>query len=347
MQSFFDFLLMVVPLAGVAWFAERFVPISEIGRDSDFFYTSPLSEIVLHMSIYAMVTSWITVVLVSLLICLFLRYTPISPGLYPSRGLAAALLMYRLKKMNQVQKWWTWTITGQYLRALAGVRFTRIGASECDVMFNLVPELTAADAKVFWSNGCFTNMLDYGAEHLKLRQLDMPVNFFSGNNCIAECGHFPSNFLLGVSTSASDIQFRRQMRSRSGEPLTVVGNPPMKIPGKTAEEKSYADRLPTFPLFLTRFFLNDVFSISFCLLPMLRSMPFCTSYFYDKIGPQLAALSFPWFCQDCSWSHYALQSRIVLSVANGDLPTRHHFGLGNTSHISSRRIVFLPGAGFH
>ena len=62
-----------------------------------------------------------------------------------------------------------------------------------------------ADSQVFWSNGCFTNMLDYGAEHLKLRQLDMPRNFFSGNNCVAEYGQFPTNFLLGVSTPASDI----------------------------------------------------------------------------------------------------------------------------------------------
>ncbi len=42
-------------------------------------------------------------------------------------------------------------------------------------------------------------------------------NFFSGNNCVAEYGHFPSNFLLGVSTAANDINFRRQMRSRLSE----------------------------------------------------------------------------------------------------------------------------------
>ena len=53
--------------------------------------------------------------------------------------------------MNQIQRQWTWTITGQYLRALAGVRFPRLGASECDVMFNLVPELASADSQVFWS----------------------------------------------------------------------------------------------------------------------------------------------------------------------------------------------------
>jgi hypothetical protein len=81
-------------------------------------------------------------------------------------------------------------------------------------MFNIVPEAVTADSQVFFSNGCFTNMLDYGAEHFKLRRLDMPRNFFGGNNCVAEYGNFPSNFLLGVSTPGNDIQFRRQMRSR-------------------------------------------------------------------------------------------------------------------------------------
>ena len=140
----------------------------------------------------------------SLLSCLFIRCTAASPGLYPVHGLSGALLMYRMKEMNRLQRMWTWTITGQYLRALAGMRFPRLGASECDLMFNLVPELTAANSQVFWSNGCFTNMLDCGAKHLTLRQIDMPRNFFSGNNCVVEYGQFPSNFLLGVSTPASD-----------------------------------------------------------------------------------------------------------------------------------------------
>ena len=79
-----------------------------------------------------------------------------------------------MKRLNGIQRLWTWTITGQYLRALAGMHFPRFGASECDVMFNVVPEAVTADSQVFFSNGCFTNMLDYGAEHLKLRHLDMP-----------------------------------------------------------------------------------------------------------------------------------------------------------------------------
>jgi non-ribosomal peptide synthetase-like protein len=261
MQTFFDFWLLVVPAAMVTWFASTFIPVGETERASEYFKVTPLGDIVWHMGLYTFVTTWITVVLISVLGSLLLRYTAAAPGLYPSRGIKGALLMYRMKKLNQIQHQWTWTITGQYLRALAGVKFNRLGASECDVMFNLVPELASADAQVFWSNGCFTNMLDYGAEHLKLRQLDMPHNFFSGNNSVAEAGQFPTNFLLGVSTLGNDIQFRRQMHSRDGEPITVAGNPPIKFASADFDEENRTHPLPSLPLFLARVFLNDIFSI--------------------------------------------------------------------------------------
>jgi len=86
-------------------------------------------------------------------------------------------------------------------------------------------------------------MLDYGAEHIKLRQLDMPRNFFTGNNCVAEFGHFPSNFLLGVSTPASEINFRRQMHSRVGPQITVAGNPPVKFATLPGAETKGAGQL--------------------------------------------------------------------------------------------------------
>ena len=261
MQIFFEFCLVVTPAALVTWFATSFIPVRETAQASEYFKITPLQEIVWHMGLYAFLTTWVTIVLISILGSVFLRFTATSPGLYSSRGLKAALLMYRMKKLNRIQHQWTWTITGQYLRALAGLRFTRVGASECDVMFNLVPEVASADAKVFWSNGCFTNMLDYGAEHTKLGQLDMPLNFFSGNNSVAEQGRLPANFMLGVSTPASEIQFRRQMQSRPGEPLTVAGNPPLKFASTDLDAESEADRLPTLPLFLARVFLNDIFSI--------------------------------------------------------------------------------------
>ena len=90
-------------------------------------------------------------------------------------------------------------------------------------------------------------MLDYGAEHFMLRRLDMPQNFFAGNNCMAEYGNFPSNFMLGVSTPGNDIQFRRQMRSRLGEPITVAGNPPVKFASVSFEGKTKLTNCRTSP----------------------------------------------------------------------------------------------------
>jgi len=267
MQVFLEFWLIVVPTAAVTWFASTFIPVRQTQIAGEFFKVTPLHEIVWQMSLYALVTTWVTTVLISILICLFLRFTPFSPGLYSSRGLRGSLLLFKLKNMNYIQNQWTWTITGQYLRALAGMRFPRLGASECDVMFNLVPELASADSQVFWSNGCFTNMLDYGAEHLRLRQLDMPENFFSGNNCVMEYGQFPSNFLLGVSTLGNDLRFRRQMRSRVGEPTTVAGNPPVKFASADFEAENESQILPSLSLFLARVFLNDIFSIGFLRVP--------------------------------------------------------------------------------
>jgi hypothetical protein len=213
------------------------------------------------MSLYAFVTTWVTILLISLLGCVFLRCTPASPGLYPSRGLKGALILYRVKMMDQIQRLWTWSIVGQYLRALAGVRFTRTGASECDVMLNLVPELASVDSQVFWSHGCYTNMLDQRAEHLKLGQIDMPANSFYSNNCVAEYGHLPANFLLGVSSPASDIRFRRQMRTRLGDSITVAGNPPVKFGSADFEVENEARPLPSFGLFLARVSLHDLFSV--------------------------------------------------------------------------------------
>ena len=277
MQNVIFFCLSVVPAAAILWLARGFIPAGEAelsgasfttftpeaGSEipANYFLVTPLSEIVINLSVYAFATTWLTIVVTSLLDCLFIRFTAGSPGLYPSRGLRGALLLYRMKMMNGIQALWSWTITGQYLRALAGMHFPRWGGSECDVMFNLVPEVATADSQVFWSNGCYTNTLDYGAEHIKLRQIEMPRNFFTGNNCVAEYGHFPSNFLLGVSTASNDIEFRQQMRSRLGEPITVAGNPPVKFASASFEAENISHNLPGFPLFLTRVFLNDILGI--------------------------------------------------------------------------------------
>jgi non-ribosomal peptide synthetase-like protein len=272
MQIFISFWLGVVPATAILWLARDLIP-ADIGDFSGaYFMTTPLPEIVGRLILYGFVTTWLTIVVTSVLTCVFIRCTATRPGLCPSHGLRAALLLYRMSMMNRIQRLWTWTITGQYLRALAGMHFPRIGGSECDVLFNLVPELTAADSVTFWSNGCFTNMLDYGAEHIVLRRLDLPRNFFSGNNCVAEHGQFPSNFLLGVSTPCSDILFRRQMRSRLGDAMTVVGNPPVRFASASFEAENESHRAPGFVLFATRLFLNDLVGIG--MLPVTEGLIF-------------------------------------------------------------------------
>jgi non-ribosomal peptide synthetase-like protein len=273
MQMLAFLAINLIPTATILWLARGLLPFGETAElAGGYFQTTPLPEIALHLTLYAFVSGWAAVVVTSVLTCLFIRWTAFAPGLYAARGLKGALLLYRLTLMNALQTRWTWTITGQYLRALAGMRFSRVGASECDLMHNLVPELATADAQVFWSNGCFTNMLDCGAQHLTLRQVDMPRNFFSGNNCVVEHGQLPSNFLLGVSTPASDIAFRRQMRSRPGQPTTVAGNPPVRFAAAPSAAEDEAHRPPGFPLFLARVALNDFLSIG--LLRVLEGLLF-------------------------------------------------------------------------
>jgi len=257
-QAILECLLLIVPTAAVAWLTSIALPGGAEGLGAS---VLPLWTVAWQIALYGFVTTWATIVVISVLACLFLRFTPTSPGLVPVRSLRAALLLYRTKKMDEVQRLWTWTVVGQYLRALAGVRFTRLGASECDVMMNLVPETTTAHAQVFWSHGCFTNMLDHGSKHLLLRRLDMPANFFSANNSVAESGHFPTNFLLGVSTPGDDIRFRRQMRTRLGPPITVAGNPPVRFGSADFETEKEGQPLPSFPLFLARVTLGDVLGI--------------------------------------------------------------------------------------
>jgi non-ribosomal peptide synthetase-like protein len=275
MQTVLSFSITAVPAAVILWLVGNYilpVKMSTFGSD---LRAGPFLELVRYLTLYTFLTTWVTIVLTSVLGCIFIRFTATSPGLYPSRGLKAALLMYRVQTMNAIQRQWTWTITGQYLRALAGMRFDRVGASECDVMHNLVPELATADAQVFWSNGCFTNMLDYGVEHIKLRQLDMPQNFFTGNNCVAEYGHLPSNFVLGVSTPVSDINFRRQMQSRPGPQIIVAGNPPVRFASSQVDGQHVGGNVG-FPLFLTRVFLNDVVSIG--MIPITAELLFMILY---------------------------------------------------------------------
>ncbi|MEZ5900016.1 MAG: AMP-binding protein [Hyphomicrobiaceae bacterium] len=261
MQILANIAVTVAPAAMIAWLARDFTPLPDLDESSTYFSHAPLLQMMWRLALYAFVTTWLTIAVTSVLGCLFVRVTAARPGLHNTHSLAGALLMLRINMLNAIQRIWTWTLTGQYLRSLAGVRFSRLGCSECDIMFNLVPETARVHAEVFWSNGSFTNMLDYGPHHLTLRHVDMPRKFFSGNNCVIEHGQMPSNFLLGVSTPCSEIDFRRQIRTRPGQPIVVAGNPPVRFASASSEEENADHCLPSFPLFLARTLLNDFVGI--------------------------------------------------------------------------------------
>ena len=87
MQIFVTFWLIVVPTAAIFWLARALVPAGEAELSSEYFRVTPLLEIVWRVTLYAFVVSWVTIVVTSLLGCLFIRWTAVSPGLYPSRGL--------------------------------------------------------------------------------------------------------------------------------------------------------------------------------------------------------------------------------------------------------------------
>ncbi|MGD8589226.1 MAG: hypothetical protein PVG22_10390, partial [Chromatiales bacterium] len=261
LQAAFESLLVVIPVGAVAWFVHALTPLTGVTAFSGPVTTHAIAALCVEIGLYGIVTTWLSIFLVSLLTCLFLRLTRSAPGIYASRGLRGLLLLYRVKKMNQVQRIWGWSIIGQYLRALSGMRFTHIGASECDVMHNLVPESVGASSNVFWSHGCMTNLLDHDADYLKLGQIEMPVDFFAGNGSVTDAGQYPSHFLLGVVTPGDDIRFRRQMRTRFTAPMAVAGNPPLKFAVPVAGDTSDSADLPSLGLFLLRFCLFDLIKV--------------------------------------------------------------------------------------
>ncbi len=170
MQVSIFFWLSVVPTAAILWFARGLIPAGDAELSAEYFRVTPLFEIVWHLTLYAFITAWVTVVVTSLLGCLFIRCTAASPGLYPSRGLQGR----SPHVPNAYNEPHPETVDLDHHRAVpAGARRRCASrgraprsATSCSISSRSLPR---ADSQVFWSNGCFTNMLDYGAEHFKLR----------------------------------------------------------------------------------------------------------------------------------------------------------------------------------
>ncbi len=293
MQLVLELSLTTLPGALVIWWFSNWYlqqrGEQQIGSALDESLAGALSE----FAVLGFAAAWVTLVLTSVLSCLFLRLTRTHPGMLASSSLAGSLVLYRLRKMDQIQRLWSWSITGQYLRSLAGIRYSRTGGSECDSMFNLLPELVSADAQVFWAQGCFSNVVEQDHGYLLLRATDQGSNFFVGNNAVIERGTLPDNLLVGVSTPASDIGFRRQVRTRENRALIVGGNPPLQFGEAGTSTDTLYDRLPDAGLFLARVLLNDVLRVA--LLPsaivLIVALITTTLVFYGFSEPLSAVLA--------------------------------------------------------
>lgn len=226
---------------------------------------SPLLQLLTDFFLGAVLAAWLTLLMTSFLTCFFLRLTAFEPGALVGSSLAAVLLRYRQEKMNQIQRLWTWTLTGQYLRRLAGVSYGKTGASECDVMVNLVPEMLSSQPNIFMANSCRTGMLDDEGDWLYLRPLNFGHNTFLGNNSVAESGALPDQLLLGVSTPAGDHQFRRFPGIPQPKMTVLAGNPVIEF--AQPEDQTTGTDTPTWTLFTLRILVGDLMGVA--LIPAM------------------------------------------------------------------------------
>jgi len=258
-QFALEVLLVIVPGAFIAllttWFL-GFDVLSKVNLDANMLTGRDL----LVMSGAGVIGIWLGVLTSSLILCTFLRLTPTPPGWTRAASLRGTLARYRQTKMNQVQQMWGWSLTGQYLRALAGVKFSQVGASECDELVNLLPEHLHADANVFIAQGCFCNVLDEHGAFLLAQPVQMPAGFFASNNAMIEPGPVPGNLLLGVSTPLGPHLYRPQYSDRPDNKRVLAGNPPLEL-GTADPQSAPAHPQPSLGIFLARFLLNDLGSV--------------------------------------------------------------------------------------
>lgn len=266
-QILMDLLLFSIPAALTLSITSQGL-LSEFSASTALAAESDFSFFLGSLILTSVVGVWISLVMSSLLACLFIRFTAAKPGLSSGTSARGILLRYRQQKMNQLQRLWTWTLLGQYFRALAGVRFEQTGATECDVMVNILPEALSTTGDVFMAQGCRTNMLEEDGELLTLRPLRLGYGAFIGNNSVAESGDLPHHLLLGVSTPIGDYGHRRGLRTRSTDPVVVAGNPPLNF-GQGHQDKSAETQKPGWWLFSLRVLIGDVLGVA-----LTPAMPF-------------------------------------------------------------------------
>ena len=86
MQVFLSFCLIAAPTAAILWLARDIIFADDADLAREYFRVTPLFEIVWRVMLYTFITTWVAVVVTSVLSCLFIRWTAASPGLYPREG---------------------------------------------------------------------------------------------------------------------------------------------------------------------------------------------------------------------------------------------------------------------
>ena len=344
-QLSLELLLVVIPGAFIAllttWFL-GFDALSKVNLDSQ---TLTVGDM-LVMSGSGILGIWLGVLASSLILCTFLRLTPTPPGWIAASSLTGTLARFRQTKMNQVQQMWGWSLTGQYLRAWAGIKFSRVGASECDALINLLPEQLSADANVFIAQGCYCNVLDEHGAFLLTRPMTMPAGFFASNNAMIEPGPVPGNMLLGVSTPLGPHLYRQQYSNRHDPRRVISGNPPLEMGGMNPLSPP-AHPSPSLGIFLARFVLNDVASVGIipgvtiflatCLLVTLNL------YGFSNIAAALLASAIVPICLPL----FALAIKVLL-VGNrwGQQNTAAFWSMRHFTYFLAQDCFFRLMAGF-
>jgi len=258
-QLLLELALIIIPGGFISLIATYFLgfdALSKVNLDAGLLTFSDI----LRMVVAGVAGIWLGVLTSSLILCFFLRATPTPHGWIPATSFIGTLARYRQTKMNQIQQMWGWSLTGQYLRALAGVRFSTVGASECDALVNLLPEQLDADANVFIAQGCYCNVLDEHGEYLLAQPVQLPAGFFGSNNAMIESGSVPGNLLLGVSTPIGPYLYRPQYTDRPDQQRTLAGNPPLEL-RNVNPVASPVHPSPSLAIFIARFILNDLASV--------------------------------------------------------------------------------------
>ena len=250
MQIFITFWLIVVPTAAILWFATGLIPAGDAELSGEYFKVTPLFEIVWHLTLYAFITTGATVVVTSVaglpVHALHARFAGAVSLAWPARCSPHVQNADHEPHPETVDLDRHRAVSARARRhALPapgglGVRpHVQPGAGACCRQFPgvLVEWLFHATCSIMApsTSSCASSTCRGISSAATTAWQNMGISRPTSSS--------------GVSTPGNDIQFRRQMRSRLGEPLTVAGNPPVKFASASFEAENEAHRPPGFPLF--------------------------------------------------------------------------------------------------